>query len=79
MRQFLVTNVSYFGQKGTRLRRQLNVNQPSAGPAGSLDDRRPFGEFKNIFQFETSASSIAHALELRAERRLYRNADACHG
>jgi hypothetical protein len=25
--------------------------------------------FKNIFQFETSASSIAHAAEVRAERR----------
>jgi hypothetical protein len=65
---FLVT-ASYFGQKGTRLRRQLNINQPSAGPAGSLDDRRPFDNFKNIFQFETSASSIAQAGELRIERR----------
>jgi hypothetical protein len=67
---FLVS-ISYFGQKGTRLRRQLNVNQPSAGPAGSLDERRPFPEFKNIFQFETSASSIAHAAELRVERRFH--------
>src|SRR6185369_6041099 len=65
---FLVT-ASYFGQKGTHLRRQLNINQPSAGPAGSLDDRRPFDNFKNIFQFETSASSIAQAGELRIERR----------
>jgi hypothetical protein len=47
----------------------LNVNQPSAGPAGSLDERRPFPDFKNIFQFETSASSIAHAAEVRVERR----------
>jgi hypothetical protein len=68
VRQSLFVSLSYFGQKGTRLRRQLNVNQPTAGPAGSLDDRRPFPDFKNIFQFETSASSIAHALELRAER-----------
>src|SRR5262249_6927680 len=59
----------YFGQKGTRLRRQLNLNQPIAGPAASADERRPFSEFKNIFQFETSASSIAHAAEVRAERR----------
>jgi hypothetical protein len=69
IRQLLLVSISYFGQKGTRLRRQLNVNQPSAGPAGSLDERRPFPEFKNIFQFETSASSIAHAAEVRAERR----------
>ena len=69
LRQFALVSVSYFGQKGTRLRRQLNVNQPSAGPAGTLDDRRPFSGFKNIFQFETSASSIAHAAEIRVERR----------
>jgi hypothetical protein len=65
----LLVNVSYFGQKGTRLRRQVNLNQPAAGPPGSLDERRPYGDFKNIFQFETSASSIAHAAELRTERR----------
>ena len=65
---FLVT-LSYFGQKGTRLRRQINLNQPSAGPTAVLDERRPFPAFKNIFQFETSASSIAHAVEARAERR----------
>jgi Carboxypeptidase regulatory-like domain/TonB dependent receptor len=69
VRQLLLVSVSYFGQKGTRLRRQLNLNQPSAGPAGSADERRPFLDFKNIFQFETSASSIAHAAEVRAERR----------
>ncbi|HLH30272.1 MAG TPA: hypothetical protein VKY31_03655, partial [Terriglobia bacterium] len=67
--QLFVVDVSYFGQKGTRLRRQVNVNQPTPGPAGSLDDRRPFPDFKNIFQFETSASSIAHAGELRVDRR----------
>ena len=65
----LLVDLSYFGQKGTRLRRQLNLNQPQAGPAGSLDERRPYAGFKNIFQFETSASSIAHAAEVRAERR----------
>jgi len=67
--QEFTLSLSYFGQKGTRLRRQLNVNQPSAGPAGSLDERRPFPDFKNIFQFETSASSIAHAAEVRADRK----------
>src|SRR5207244_4707734 len=57
------------GRKGTRLRRQINLNQPAAGLAESLDERRPYPAFKNIFQFETSASSIAHAAEVRAERR----------
>jgi hypothetical protein len=60
---------SYFGQKGTRLRRQLNLNQPLPGSAVTLDERRPFAGFKNIFQFETSASSIAHAAEIRTVRR----------
>jgi hypothetical protein len=69
VRQMLLVSVSYFGQKGTRLRRQLNINQPSAGIPSTLDERRPFSNFKNIFQFETSASSIAHAAEVRAERR----------
>ncbi len=69
VQRIFVVDVSYFGQKGTRLRRQVNLNQPSPGPAGTLDDRRPFSDFKNIFQFETSGSSIAHALEFRVERR----------
>lgn len=60
--------VSYFGQKGTRLRRQVNLNQPAAGSAFALDDRRPFPAYRNIFQFETSASSIAHAGEVRVAR-----------
>src|SRR5206468_3730696 len=65
----VLVSLAYFGQKGTRLRRQINLNQPPAGLAGSLDERRPYAGFKNIFQFETSASSIAHAAEVRAERR----------
>ena len=71
IRELFVLNLSYFGQKGTRLRRQLNLNQPAAGPLESLDDRRPFPAFKNIFQFETSASSIAHAVEVRVDRRFH--------
>jgi hypothetical protein len=69
VRQLFTVNAAYFGQKGTRLRRQVNVNQATSGDEGTLDDRRPFQGFKNIFQFETSASSIAHAAELRAQRR----------
>jgi hypothetical protein len=69
LQQLFILDVSYFGQKGTRLRRQVNFNQPVPGDAGTLDDRRPFQGFKNIFQFETSASSIAHAAEVRVEKR----------
>ncbi len=69
----IVIELGYYGQKGTRLRRQLNLNQPAAGPLGTLDDRRPYAAFRNIFQFETSASSIAHAADLRASRRFGRS------
>ncbi len=65
----LQADVSYLGQKGVRLRRQLDLNQPSPGPFDALSERRPFPEFRNIFQFETSASSIAHAGEARIARR----------
>ena len=65
----LVIDASYSGEKGTHLRRQLNLNQPLPGPLDTLDDRRPFAGFRNIFQFETSASSIGHALEARITRR----------
>jgi hypothetical protein len=64
-----VVEAIYSGEKGTHLRRQLNLNQPLPGPADTLDERRPFQGFRNIFQFETSASSITHALELRLTRR----------
>jgi hypothetical protein len=69
VRNLFAVDVSYFGQKGTRLRRQVNLNQATPGNSGSLDARRPFQGFGNIFQFETSASSIAHAGEIRVERR----------
>lgn len=71
IRRNFVFELSYFGQKGSSLRRQLNLNQPSPGPAGSLDGRRPYAAFQNIFQFEDTATSIAHAAEVRVERRFH--------
>src|SRR5439155_3796486 len=65
----LAVAAGYYGQKGTRLRRQINLNQPTPGPLVSLDERRPFQEFRNIFQFETSASSVGHAADVRLSRR----------
>ena len=62
-------SLGYIGQKGTHLRRQVNLNQPTPGPAVTLDDRRPFADFANIFQFETSASSTAHAADISVVRR----------
>jgi hypothetical protein len=63
--------VAYTGQRGTHLRRQVNLNQPAAGDAVTLEDRRPFPDFRNIFQFETSASSSSHALDLGAVVRSF--------
>jgi len=65
----LVGEAGYYGQKGTRLRRQINLNQPTPGTIGGLDDRRPYSNFRNIFQFENSASSIAHSANLGVSRR----------
>ncbi len=64
--------LGYVGQKGTHLRRQVNLNQPRPGPVVSLDERRPFPDFANVFQFETSASSSAHAGDISVERRFAR-------
>ena len=64
--------LAYTGQKGTRLRRQVNLNQPPAGPAGTLDTRRPFSDFRNVFQFETTAASSTHAMDLGLIRRFSR-------
>ncbi len=64
--------LSYIGQKGTHLRRQVNLNQPTPGPAVTLEERRPFPDFANVFQFETSASSIAHAGDVSVVRRFAR-------
>jgi hypothetical protein len=56
--------VAYTGQNGTHLRRQVNLNQPGAGPEPTLEERRPFPEFRNIFQFETSGASSGHFLDV---------------
>ena len=64
--------LAYLGQKGTHLRRQVNLNQPTPGPVVNLDDRRPFPDFANIFQFETSASSTAHAADVSVVRTFAR-------
>ena len=63
---------SYVGQKGAHLRRQVNRNQPLPGPAATLEDRRPIRDFGNVFQFETTASSNAHAMNLGLVRRMSR-------
>ncbi|MDQ6787796.1 MAG: TonB-dependent receptor [Acidobacteriota bacterium] len=63
-----VVEVSYVGSKGTHLLRNRNINQAVLG-AGSIASRRPFAGFGNIAFRESSANSIYHSLQARAEKR----------
>jgi outer membrane receptor protein involved in Fe transport len=67
----LLLEASYIGSKGSKLIRTRNINQAVPGP-GSIASRRPFPSFGNIAFRESSASSIYHSLQLRAEKRLAR-------
>lgn len=63
--------VGYVGAKGTHLQNARAYNAPLPGP-GSIDNRRPFQDFATINWSEQTASSIYHALQVKAERR-YKN------
>lgn len=63
-----VVEVSYVGNKGTNLLRNRNINQAVLG-TGSIASRRPFAGFGNIPYRESSANSIYHSLQARAEKR----------
>src|SRR5690606_25555454 len=60
--------VGYVGTKGTHLQNARSYNTPLPGP-GSIDSRRPFPDFAGITWSEQTASSIYHALQVKAERR----------
>ena len=66
-----VVEISYVGSKGTDLLRNRNINQAVLG-AGSIASRRPFAGFGNIAYRESSANSIYHSLQARAEKRFSR-------
>jgi outer membrane receptor protein involved in Fe transport len=63
-----VVEVAYVGNKGTNLLRNRNINQAVLG-TGSIASRRPFAGFGNIPYRESSANSIYHSLQARAEKR----------
>ena len=68
VREFLL-GASYVG---TGARKQIlspNINQPRPGP-GAVAPRRAFPQYNNIAWIEGSGSSIYHALQFTAERRL---------
>ncbi len=62
-------SVAYAGSKGTRLIRSLDLNQPQPAP-GSVDARRPYQGFENIFYTETGGNSEFNSLQVSLNRRL---------
>jgi outer membrane receptor protein involved in Fe transport len=64
----LLVEASYVGSKGTKLLRTRNINQAVLG-AGTINARRLYQGFGNITARESSANSIYHSLQLRAEKR----------
>jgi Carboxypeptidase regulatory-like domain len=59
--------VRWVGAWGGHLVRKRNLNQPMPGP-GAVDDRRPIAGYGDILLVEPEASSVYHALQVRAER-----------
>lgn len=67
----IALEVGYLGTKGTHLQDTRAYNTPLPGP-GSIDARRPYQDFASIAWDEQNASSVYHALQVKAERR-YKN------
>ncbi len=73
----IAVEATYTGAKGTHLFRYRSLNTPfrilTGEPAllepGPIAERRPFADIGPIRGFETSSSSIYHALQLRLEKR----------
>ena len=62
--------VGYVGNRGTRLTRFWNPNQPLvAGPSATLAARRPFLALADIEYMDSGGSSFYHGLQTRLEKR----------
>lgn len=64
----LLIDVGYVGNRGNKLYRQLNMNQPRPGP-GAVQARRPYPQFGAMNMIASAARSEYHGLDVRAERR----------
>ena len=66
--------VGYVGSKGSKLFRVRDINQATAGPVETLQQRRPFNavypHFAGIYQLEASANANYNALQTVLRRRL---------
>jgi hypothetical protein len=60
--------VSYVGDKGTRLERLFNVNDPPPAP-GQVQPRRPFQPFGPISIYQSGRNTISNQFQLGALRR----------
>ena len=60
--------VSYLGNKGSKLERNSNPNQPTMAP-GAVQARRPYQPWGPITYWESGRNSILHQLQLGAVRR----------
>lgn len=60
--------ISYVGNKGTRLLRNMNVNDPAPAP-GAVQPRRPFQPFGPIGLYEAAANSITNQIQVGIQRR----------
>jgi outer membrane receptor protein involved in Fe transport len=71
-----VVQASYVGSQGVKLYRVRDLNQATAGPAATRQQRRPFNalfpELSFINYLETSANSDYNALQLTIKQRLTR-------
>src|SRR5262245_50630844 len=76
LRPGTVVQASYVGSHGVKLYRLRDLNQATAGPAATRQERRPFKaqfpEFSFINYLETSASSSYDALQTTIKHRLAR-------
>lgn len=68
----VLADVSYLGNKATKLAISRPINQPAPGPgtAAQRNARRPFPQFGNLNQQQGSANSNYHSMIVRIERRL---------
>jgi hypothetical protein len=69
-----VVQVGYVGSIGKKLYRVRDINQATAGPVETLQQRRPFNnvfpQFAGIYQLEGSANANYNALQIVLRRRL---------
>src|SRR2546426_1593553 len=76
LRPGTVLQASYVGSHGVKLYRVRDLNQATAGPAATRQQRRPFNaqfrEFSFINYLETSANSSYNALQATVKQRLAR-------